>query len=64
MSQTAVYSISSTQGRLEHALAGLYREAQREARAKRSGRSRLDLVLACCNAATWLYTLTSLMTNV
>lgn len=63
MSQTAVYTISSSPARLEHALAGLYREAQREAR-KRPARSRADLVLACCNAATWLYTLTSLMSNV
>ena len=61
MSNTAIHPISSPGDGLEAALSGLYREAQRATRLKPLSRRRADVVLAVCNAGTWVYTLTSLL---
>jgi hypothetical protein len=64
MSHTAVYSIPRRDRALERACAELYRQAQHDARQAPGRRANADFVLAVCNAATWLYTLTSLLGHV
>jgi hypothetical protein len=61
VSTTTIHLISRQNDGLEAALSGLYREAQHAARVKRLPRRRADIVLAACNAGTWVYTLTSLL---
>jgi hypothetical protein len=64
MSHTAVYSIPGRDRALERAYGELYRQAQHDARQAPGRRANADFVLAVCNAATWLYTLTSLLHHI